>query len=133
MKKSVVIAIFVLLGLFANSVMAAKTPKIELITLIGGPMADGATKPWACDIHNLTDRPIDTSLQVCIQNRDNSNPASCQPTVPEVTLLAARFHGFTIGSGEAASAICRVEYLGLPGEVVGTLCGSNGCVQLQPQ
>jgi len=40
MKKIIVIAAFVLLGLFVSSDMMAKPPK--LMTLIGGPLSDGA-------------------------------------------------------------------------------------------
>ena len=131
MKKLIILAAFVLLGLFTSSVMAAKPTK--LITLIGGPMVDGATKPWHCDVHNTSSNTVDTAIEICINARNNVNPAICLPSTPEVALLPDRFYGYSVNSGVDTSGICKVTYLGQPGDILGTLCGSNGCVQLQPQ
>jgi hypothetical protein len=126
-KLLIVITAFVLLGLFANAAMAAKSPK--LITLIGGPLSEVSTIPWRCDIHNHSTESIDVVIEICAHERDNVLPAVCLPDA--VTVLSERFYGLTINSGVNTSGICRVSYFGKRGDILGTLCASNGCVQLQ--
>ncbi len=130
-KLLIVITAFVLLGLFANAAMAAKSPK--LITLIGGPLSEVSTIPWRCDIHNHSTGSIDVVVEFCAHERDNVLPAVCLPDEEdsEVTVMSERFYGLTVNSGVNTSAICRVSYFGKRGDILGTLCGSNGCVQLQ--
>ena len=142
MKKLIVFTAFILLGILANSKMAAK-PASD-IKLSAGPMVNIET----CRVANHTNQAINVFMEYCRAPVDNSAPAECfdfSPTgvgdpAPVVGILApGHFQpsGLAIKTDLAFSLTCELTYPGKPGDITGMVCGTidsvgtTACVPLQ--
>ena len=114
-----------LFGMFVAPVMAAKPD--QSIFISAGPVRP----PWTCDVYNNTDHEIIMHLDICIGTADHSNDLLCKGAL--LILEPDRIFGRVFTDNPPESAICNVYYDGKSGDITGTFCGSNGCLQLQPR
>ena len=147
MKKLILITVFVLLGTLVNSVMAAKpVHKATLITLSAGPVDEVTT----CKVANQTDQAIDVFMNICQAANDNSGPIDCRdigpgfdqdssfPAPASSVLLPGHYEPpeFAIAFVRVTRN-CEITYLGYPGDITGTMCGTVSgnftCFQMQPR
>ncbi len=144
MKKLIIGVTTAILAVFALSAMAAKP--LSQIRLTAGPVP-GLASP-RCHAVNHTDQAIDAYFDLCSDSTMNNydfgrcvdvgpESVSSPPTVAGAIMPGhyANTVAFAIKPGEGEptqySWICTLRYSGNPGDMTGTLCNGNGCIQMQ--
>lgn len=138
MRKLTAIAVFILLGTFANTAMPAKPVKPETITLTAGPLSSAY-----CNVANHTDTALVAEINYCFGPKDNSAPSQCFYLSPLSGVIEPGYYQPNTALAPDSSNLytCEITYTGVPGDITGVLCGSTGtgtsatiaCLPLQTQ